>query len=112
MDSALKDHGGWTVVEFRGEIDLEYSPAVRKVLLEAVGRGRDMVVDLSNVTLIDSSGVASFLEAAQAARHKGVSFALAAVTDPVMRVLKLARLDTVFTIAPTVAAATGGGKAD
>jgi anti-sigma B factor antagonist len=59
-------------------------------------------VDLSSVTYIDSSGVASLVEALQAAKRNGGRFALVAASDPTRRVLELARLDKVFTIYTTV----------
>ena len=98
MEHNVREEGGAIVVAFKGEIDLEFSADVRTVLLDCVGRGSDVVVDMSEVELIDSSGVASLLEAFQNARKKGRDFTLAAVGETVLRVLKLARLDTVFNI--------------
>lgn len=82
----------------KGEIDLEWSPALRDVLLECLSRARDVRVDMAGVTVIDSSGVASLLEAFQNARKKGKTFVLCSVGETAMRVLKLARLETVFVI--------------
>jgi anti-sigma B factor antagonist len=50
------------------------------------------------VTYIDSSGIASLVEAYQTAKKKGLRFGLLAVSEPVMSVLALARLDKVFPI--------------
>ncbi len=102
MEHNIRQEGDIVVVSLKGEIDLEFSAAVRTVLLDCVGRGSDVLVDMSEVGLIDSSGVSSLLEAFQNARKKGKGFVLAAVGDSVMRVLKLARLDTVFNIAESV----------
>ena len=52
--------------------------------------------------LIDSSGIASLVEAFQAARISGQSFALTSVSESAMRVLELARLDKVFAVYSTV----------
>ena len=57
-----------TVVTFEGDVDLQSSPDARKVLLEMVGKGQPIMVDLSEVGYIDSSGVASLVESFQAAR--------------------------------------------
>ena len=65
-------------------------------MLEAVARGKDTVVDLTRITYIDSSGIASLVEALQAAGKAGTGFSLAAVCPEAMRVFKLARLDIVF----------------
>ena len=93
------------VVSFEGDVDLQGSPVARDVLLDAVERSGRVVVDLSAVGYIDSSGIAALVEALQRSRQRqgGASLALAAVSDPVLRVLRLARLDRVFTIHPTLA---------
>lgn len=108
MKYEIRDAGNVAVVALEGDVDLEQSPTARKVLLECVEQGRDVVVDMASVTYIDSSGIASLVEALQTARRKGTAFALAAVSTSARRVLELARLDKVFTIHSTVDAATGG----
>jgi anti-sigma B factor antagonist len=80
------------------EIDLEHSPEARKALLVAFDKKKPVIADLQAVTYIDSSGVASLVEAYQKAQQVKQSFALARVSESAMKVLALARLDKVFTI--------------
>jgi anti-sigma B factor antagonist len=105
----MKMHGierdGTTVLTLSGEVDLSQSPALRKALMELMFDRKAVVVDLSGVTYIDSSGIAGLVEAYQSARKNATRFTLAAMSDPVRRVLQLARLDRVFAIADTVEAA-------
>jgi anti-sigma B factor antagonist len=110
MRHAVREEGGALVVAFAGEVDLEHSPAAREVLLASVARGRRVLVDLSGVSYIDSSGVASLVEAFQAARKAGIGFALAGVSAAARRVLELARLDRVFVIHESVASGLDGGS--
>ena len=93
---------GASIVVLKGDVDLESSPAAREVLLKSVEGAGKVLVDLSSVTYIDSSGVASLVEALQAAKRNGGIFALVAASDPTRRVLELARLDKVFTMYTTV----------
>jgi anti-sigma B factor antagonist len=102
MKHETREENGSTVVAFEGEIDLSCSPEARKVLLACVKRKVPVVVDLSAVTYIDSSGVASLVESLQTARKGGTAFILAAVSEAALRVLQLARLDRVFTIHDTL----------
>ncbi|MFF8290961.1 STAS domain-containing protein [Streptomyces sp. NPDC016309] len=52
------EHGAWTVLSIRGELDLVSSPVVRRRVHDAVAEGRrDVVLDLSQVLFCDSSGV-------------------------------------------------------
>lgn len=102
MEHTLRVESDALVVAFSGEVDLEHSPKAREVLLEGVEQGKDLYVDLSGVTYIDSSGVASLVEAFQRAKGAGTDFVLVAVNPSALRVLQLARLDKVFVIAETL----------
>ena len=105
MSYEIRNVNGAAVVALTGDVDLQTSPVVRQKLLESLDGHTRVVVDLSAVNYIDSSGVASLVEAFQVSRKKGASFALANVSSAAMRVLSLARLDKVFTIHPSVEAA-------
>lgn len=99
---------GTAVVTLQGEIDLQNSPDLRKELLGWLAEHQGVVVDLSGVAYIDSSGIACLVEAYQTARHQGGSFSLAAISPAALRVLKLARLDEVFIIHEKVEQALKG----
>lgn len=101
----VREVNGVTVVALEGDIDLQSSPAVRQQLLACFEKTSRVAVDLSGVTYIDSSGVASLVEAFQVARKKNGTFGLVNVSSAVMRVLSLARLDKVFSIHPSIEAA-------
>jgi anti-sigma B factor antagonist len=103
VEHSIREEGTSLVVAFQGDVDLENSPRARQVLLESVGRGKKVLVDLSGVEYIDSSGVASLVEAFKLAKTRSQEFALASVSGSALRVLQLARLDKVFTIHDTVA---------
>ena len=79
------------------------------MLFDAIERTQSIFVEMSAVSYVDSSGVASLVEAFQLARTKQVSFSLVSVNAPVRRVLELARLDRVFTIHETLNDGIGGG---
>ncbi len=100
MEHSVREERGSLIVSFDGEIDLEHSPIARKALLDSIGRARSggVVVDLERVSYIDSSGIASLVEAFQKARQQGTPFGLAVISPAVRRVLELSRLDKVFPI--------------
>lgn len=98
MEHRTRNAGDAIIVEFEGEVDLEQSPKARKVLLGALEERRPIFVNLSNVSYIDSSGIACLVEAYQVARRKEVPFELVNVSASALRVFELARLDRVFVI--------------
>ena len=98
MTDAAREAETRRIVHLTGDIDLEHAPQVRKTLLGAVAQGGWVLVDMAEVTYIDSSGIACLIEALQQARKSGSDLALVAVNPQALRVLELARLDTVFAI--------------
>ncbi len=109
MTDSVIEEAGKLVVKLTGDIDLEHAPKVRELLLESVGRQKDVVVDFTGVDYIDSSGVANLVEALQTANRQDTGFQLVSVTGQAMRVLQLARLEKVFSIHDDLAAAVGAG---
>jgi anti-sigma B factor antagonist len=95
---STEQQGDWAVVRLGGEVDLSWSQQARKAVLDALAKSQKVAVHLAAVSYIDSSGIAALVEGFQNARSKGQSFVLTEVSDPVLAVLRLARLDKVFTI--------------
>lgn len=103
--SSVKEEQGKIVIALEGDIDLENAGEVRKALLANLKQKKDLLIDLSAVTYIDSSGIASLVEGLQVARKQKNELSLVSVSIRARRVLELARLDKVFTIHADVAAA-------
>jgi anti-sigma B factor antagonist len=97
-----------SVVELEGEIDLKEAPAVRSAIAGLLEQNpKRLLFDLSGVSYIDSSGLAVLIEAYQKISPGGGEVALCGLADNVAAVIKLARLDLIFTIHPDRAAADG-----
>ncbi len=94
------------LIAFDGEIDLHRLPDIKRVLLAATEqRPAKLLLDLSKLTYIDSSGIAAFLETMQAVEAYGGRFYLVALQEPVMTIFETSKLDEVFRIMPSVDAA-------
>ena len=105
MESNRSTEGAYDVVAYSGEIDFHYSAAVRKDIIQSLDQGQHVLVDLSAVSYIDSSGIASLVQGLQHARNRDLKLDLIGVKDSVLKVLKLTRMDEVFTLHESVAAA-------
>lgn len=103
--ASVKEEQGRIVIALAGEIDLENAGEVRKALLASLKQKKDLLIDLSAVSYIDSSGIASLVEGLQVARKQKNELSLVSVSARALRVLELARLDKVFTIHADVSAA-------
>ena len=96
------------ILPLEGEIDLHVSPTIAASLNEMIAKKpKQLVVDLSRVTYIDSSGLAVFIEAMQNVEKYGGKFALSGMQETVRSIFEIARLDQVFRIFPGSDAAAG-----
>jgi anti-sigma B factor antagonist len=94
------------VLPLQGEIDLQVSPDIASKLNELItDRPPRLVIDLSRVTYIDSSGLAVLVNAMQNVEDYGGLFALAGAQQSVRAIFESARLDQVFLSYPHVDAA-------
>lgn len=101
--------GRSAVISPEGEVDMHESPRLRAALLEAIeARPALVVVDFAKVTFIDSSGVATLVEAMKLAKAAGLPLVLCCMNEKIMDVFALARLDKFFRLADTRLEAMGG----
>jgi anti-sigma B factor antagonist len=89
-----------TILDVIGDIDLANSPEVRKALLRELKEMRTpkVVMNLSKVRYIDSSGVASLVEALKASRDVGSRFLMFGLSPAAREVLQLSRLLKIFEV--------------
>lgn len=98
VTSEIKD--GAVIIVPEGDVDLSRSPVLRNSLKQALNaKPKRLVVDLGLVDYMDSSGVATLVEALQIARRANSRMVLCGMKDRVRSIFEIARLDTVFTIA-------------
>jgi anti-sigma B factor antagonist len=98
MEFQIQKADPFVVIVLAGEVDLKFSPKAREQILKYLSRNNHVLVDLSGVSYIDSSGVASLVEGLQYAKKHNLKFALVGASLTALKVLQLARLDQVFTL--------------
>ncbi len=91
------------VIDLKGPVDLFSSPQMRSAILEAINTGSvpRVLINLSEVSHIDSSGVACLVEGLRQARLKKCRLVLFGLQHRTKLVLELSRLDKVFEIRST-----------
>ena len=89
------------VLPLKGEIDLHVSPIVTASLNAMIEKKPDrMVIDLSDVSYIDSAGLAALIQAMQKVEAYGGKFFLVGLQETVRSIFEISRLDQVFQIFP------------
>jgi anti-sigma B factor antagonist len=98
---------GCTIVKLRGELDIASAADLRDQLLVTLDRGSPsrLIVDLSELEFMDSSGTAVLVNTDRRARLVGCTLVLVAPRQAVLRVLQICGLDRYFPIFESVSAA-------
>jgi anti-sigma B factor antagonist len=100
MNHTLIQEDGATVLRVRGELDALSCPELRPVLDELAALGKcAVVVDLSELRLIDSSGVGVLVSLYKRVRANGGRVKFAGVTAQPLVIFKLLRLDHALELA-------------
>lgn len=98
------------VIRLKGDVDMNTSSLVRSAVGEAFkpGGSRALLINLSGVRYMDSSGIATLVEAMQTCMKQGMRLRLVDPSPPVRDVFELARLSSIFEIFANMDDATAG----
>lgn len=86
-------------VALAGEIDYHRSPEMRSHMLAVIAlKPKRLVIDMTAVPYMDSSGVATLVETLQQINARGGKLVLCGLQPKVRSIFQIAKLDTVFRI--------------
>lgn len=90
------------LVHLSGRLDAVTTPKVKTVLQQLTTTEQPkIVIDLNEVSFIDSSGLAALVSGLRSARENGGTIALSGVQPQARTVFHLTMMDRVFSIHPT-----------
>ncbi|GAB3110375.1 hypothetical protein GCM10027055_09590 [Janibacter alkaliphilus] len=100
------EQGPVPVVHVQGDVDVTSAPSMREAIDALILAGhRRMVLDLTDVSFIDSTGLGVVVGRLKGLRRSAGVLTVAASHERVLRVLGITGLDTVLDVAPDVDAA-------
>ena len=89
------------LIAVRGEVHVSTAPEFSERLNDAIAKGMTgVVIDMTNVEFIDSTGLSVLLNALRRVTRQQGSLALAVSNPTVLRLFEITRLDSTFDIAP------------
>src|SRR6476620_1512374 len=108
----LEERPNETIIHCKGKITAENLEVFQREIRDLIPESRDpiaaiahrIVLDLSNVAYVDSSGLGALLGAWTAARDKGCDLEIANLNPRVEKLVEITKLDTVFKRGRIVAA--------
>jgi anti-sigma B factor antagonist len=95
--------GDIPIVAVSGEVDVYSAPSLKDNITELLQSGTStLIVDLSGVAFLDSTGLGALVEARAATSEAGGSLPLVCSQERILKLFTITGLDGVFTIHPTV----------
>ena len=101
--------GDVPIVAVSGEVDVYSAPALKDNITEILQSGvTTLIVDLSGVAFLDSTGLGALVEARAATSDAGGSLPLVCSQERILKLFTITGLDGVFTIYPNIGDAVAG----
>lgn len=111
MEYTRHDIHGVTVLELRGRLDITGSEGLERRLLDEVNKSSgNILLNMSDVNYMSSSGISAILGAARGAKAKNRKLALCAISPSIMKLLEVVELGNIFPVYPTQAEGVEGLK--
>jgi len=108
LDVRREEIGEAVVLNVEGSVDIYSSPELRGELKAALDKQAPrIVIDMTGVSFIDSSGLATLIEGLQKVKGYAGDLYLCELSQTVLGVFQLANLDHIFTIKESREAALG-----
>jgi anti-sigma B factor antagonist len=85
-------------ISVTGRLAIESSPRLRALLMKALRKGTSaaLAIDVSGLDYLDTSGVATLLEAAQVASVQGVTLRVLGLTGEPLMLAQMTEIDRIF----------------
>jgi anti-sigma B factor antagonist len=100
-----------TIVHVRGEVDVHSAPQLRDRLTDVIDGGKkSIVVDLSRLDFIDSTGLGALVAALNHAKGTDAALRVVCSSERVLKLFRITGLDEVFSIYTTVPLAVAAGS--
>jgi anti-sigma B factor antagonist len=93
------------VVAVAGDVDMNTVPELEEQLVEATRADVPLVLDLTGVTFLDSTGLSALVRCYERGQRDGTGFRVVVATRTVSRPLTLTALDSLLDVYPTLEAA-------
>lgn len=106
LEVVQRRDGSTTVITAKGEVDVWTAERLKTALHEADGADtRDIIVDLTDVSFLDSTGIGVLVGGLRRRKEAGGSFHLVVTRPHILKVLSITSLDRVFPVHDSLTAA-------
>ena len=112
IETSLRQEQDIPVLDVTGEIDIYTTPQFKEAVSAAIDQNKPaIVINMANVTYMDSSGFGTLLSATKRLRPLDGALYLSGCNEAIQRMLQITRLNTIFGVYSTEAEALAAAKA-
>jgi len=98
MHIKIEEKDNQSIIYLSGEIDLSNADSIKEQAIKLLERKKDLILNLSGVTYIDSSGISILIESHKNAMQQGVKSILQDISKEALKVIMMARLEQILII--------------
>ena len=93
MSYKVSEEGNVATIHLDGEIDMDVTEKAKEVILPIVESGKEVHLNLKDVSYMDSSGISVLIESHQKALENNTKVVVKEVSKSVLKVIMMAKLD-------------------
>ncbi len=98
MSYEVKEKGNISTVFLNGEIDMDVADKAKTVISPLIEAGKEVHINLKDVSYMDSSGISVLIESHQKAGEKNTKVILKDISKPVLKVIMMAKLEQILNL--------------
>jgi len=98
MSYEVKEEGNISTVFLNGEIDMDVADKAKTAINPLIEAGKEVHINLKDVSYMDSSGISVLIESHQKAGEKNTKVILKDISKPVLKVIMMAKLEQILNL--------------
>ena len=98
MSYKITEEGNISTVFLNGEIDMDVTDKAKDVIFPLIDAGKEVHINLKDVSYMDSSGISVLIESHQKALDKNTKVTLKEISKSVLKVIMMAKLEQILNL--------------
>ena len=98
MTYKVTEKNNISTVFLNGEIDMDITDKAKEIIFPIIESGKEVHINLKDVSYMDSSGISVLIESHQKALEKNTKVTLKEISKPVLKVIMMAKLEQILNL--------------
>ncbi|MDA7562237.1 STAS domain-containing protein [Candidatus Pelagibacter sp.] len=98
MTYKISENANISTVFLDGEIDMDVTEKAKEIIFPLVEAGKEVHINLKDVSYMDSSGISVLIESHQKALEKGTKVIVKEISKSVLKVIMMAKLEQILNL--------------